>query len=103
MQKEEFDYTRKLLYWRKGNDVLGKGSLKHYSIQNGCYAYERRYEGKSVVVMMNGTSKAKNLNLNPNRESLPQAESKDFLSGRTVTLGETLELQPREILILEFN
>lgn len=103
MQNEAFDFTRKLLNWRKGNDVLGKGSLKHYSIQSGTYVYERKYNGRSVVVMMNGTGQAQTLNLTPYREILPQAEAKDFLSGRTVTLGETLELQPREILLLEFN
>lgn len=103
LQKEAFDFTRKLLNWRKGNDVLGKGSLKHYSIQSGTYVYERKYDGRSVVVMMNGTGQAQTLNLTPYREILPQAEAKDFLSGRTVTLGETLELQPREILLLEFN
>jgi len=103
MQNEAFDFTRKLLNWRKGNEVLGKGTLKHYSIQNGTYVYERKYNGRSVVVMMNGTGQAQTLNLAPYREILPQAEAKDFLSGRTVTLGETLELQPREILLLEFN
>lgn len=103
MQNEAFDFTRKLLNWRKGNEVLGKGTLKHYSIQNGTYVYERKYNGRSVVVMMNGTGQAQTLNLTPYREILPQAEAKDFLSGRTVTLGETLELQPREILLLEFN
>lgn len=103
MQNEAFDFTRKLLNWRKGNEVLGKGTLKHYSIQSGTYVYERKYDGRSVVVMMNGTGQAQTLNLTPYREILPQAEAKDFLSGRTVTLGETLELQPREILLLEFN
>ena len=103
MQNEAFDFTRKLLNWRKGNEVLGKGTLKHYSIQNGTYVYERKYNGRSVVVMMNGTGQAQTLNLTPYREILTQAEAKDFLSGRTVTLGETLELQPREILLLEFN
>ena len=103
MQNEAFDFTRKLLNWRKGNEVLGKGTLKHYSIQNGTYVYERKYNGRSVVVMMNGTGQTQTLNLTPYREILPQAEAKDFLSGRTVTLGETLELQPREILLLEFN
>jgi len=102
LAKEAFDFTRKLLNWRKGNAVIGKGSLKHFSIQNGTYVYERKHNGKSAVVIMNGTDKAQTLNLAPYREVLPRAEAKDFLSGRTVALGETLELQPREILLLEF-
>lgn len=33
LENEAFEFTRQLLNWRKGNQVIGKGSLKHYSIQ----------------------------------------------------------------------
>ena len=102
LQNEAFDYTRKLLNWRKGNDVIGKGSLKHYSIANGVYVYERSYQGKSVVVIMNGTGKAQDLNLAPYQEILPKNEATDFLSGKTVKLSEKLTLEPRESLLLCF-
>ena len=102
LQNETFDYTRKLLNWRKGNDVIGKGSLKHYSIANGVYVYERSYQGKSVVVIMNGTGKAQDLNLAPYQEILPKNEATDFLSGKTVKLSEKLTLDPRESLLLCF-
>ena len=32
LENEAFEFTRQLLNWRKGNQVIGKGSLKHYSI-----------------------------------------------------------------------
>lgn len=102
LQNEAFEYTKKLLNWRKNNDVIGKGSLKHYSIANGTYVYERSYQGKSVVVIMNGTDKAQELNLTPYREILPKASSTDFLSGKQISLGEKLSLSPRETLILTF-
>lgn len=102
LQNEAFDYTRKLLNWRKGNDVIGKGSLKHYSIANGVYVYERSYQGKSAVVIMNGTGKAQDLNLAPYQEILPKNEATDFLSGKTVRLSEKLTLEPRESLLLCF-
>ena len=35
LENEAFEFTRQLLNWRKGNQVIGKGSLKHYSIHNG--------------------------------------------------------------------
>ena len=102
LQNEAFDYTKKLLNWRKGNDIIGKGNLKHYSITNGVYVYERSYQGKSIVVIMNGTDKAQELNLTPYREILPKESSIDFLSGKQVALGEKLSLSPRETLILTF-
>mgnify|MGYP000669888581 CR=1 FL=1 len=101
-QNEAFDFTRKLLNWRKGNEVIGKGTLKHYSIQNGTYVYERRYGDRSIVVIMNGTDNEQTLNLTPYKEILPASAAADFISGQTVTLAETLKLQPRQTLILTF-
>lgn len=101
-QNEAFDFTRKLLNWRKGNEVIGKGTLKHNSIQNGTYVYERRYGDRSIVVMMNGTDNEQTLNLTPYKEILPASAAADFISGQTVTLAETLKLQPRQTLILTF-
>ena len=102
LQNEAFDFTRRLLQWRKGNEVIGKGSLKHFSIANGTYVYERSYQGHSVVVIMNGTDAAQTLDLTPYREVLPQAEAKDFFTEKTVKLEQDLQLQPRETLLLSF-
>lgn len=102
LQNEAFDYTRKLLNWRKNNEVISKGSLKHFSIANGTYVYERKYKDQSIVVIMNGTNQPKDLNLTPYQEVLPSIESTDILTGKKVTLNETLHLKERETLILSF-
>ncbi len=103
LQNEAFDYTRKLLNWRKGNDIIGKGTLKHYSIAKGTYVYERSYEGRSVVVIMNGTGQPVELDLAPYRESLPKTQATDVLTGKDIQLnGNTLKLDARESLLLEF-
>lgn len=102
LQNEAFDFTRKLLNWRKGNKVLSHGTLKHYSISQGTYVYQRVYNGKSVVVIMNGTDSPQELSLKPYQEILPQPESIDFLSGKHVALTDKLSLKEREILILCF-
>ena len=99
LQNEAFEFTRKLLNWRKGNEVLAHGTLKHYSISQGTYVYQRAYNGKSVVVVMNGTDAPQELNLESYREVLPQSECTDFLSGKKVDLTEKLSLKEREILI----
>ena len=101
-QNEAFDYTRKLLKWRKGNDAIGKGSMKHFSIAYGTYVYERKYGNQSVVVIMNGTDKAQELDLTPYKEILPKAQATDVLSGRTIQLSGKLSLGQRESLLLCF-
>ena len=102
LENEAFEFTRQLLNWRKGNQVIGKGSLKHYSIQNGVYVYQREFNGKSVVVIMNGTDDSKELDLTPYQEILPRENAFDVLTGKNVNLSGKLCLDGRENLILNF-
>ena len=102
LQNEAYDFTRKLLQWRKNNEAVGKGTLKHFSIAHGTYVYERAYNSMSTVVIMNGTDEKQELDLTPYKEILPQTNATDFLSGRTVSLKEKLALGKREILIFNF-
>ncbi len=51
---------------------------------------------------MNGSDEPQEINLTPYREVLPAASATDFLSGRTVELGEKLSLEPRESLLFCF-
>ena len=102
LQNEAFNYTRKLLQWRKGNLAVTKGNMKHFSIRQGVYVYQREYNGQSVVVFMNGTNSSQELELTPYREVLPSDSSTDLLSEKTIKLTDKLSLNPRETLILTF-
>lgn len=102
LENEAFEFTRRLLNWRKGNQVIGKGNLKHYSIQNGVYVYRREFNGKSVVVILNGTEDSKELDLTPYQEILPRENALDVLTGKNVNLSGKRCLDGRENLILNF-
>lgn len=102
LENEAFEFTRQLLNWRKGNQVIGKGNLKHYSIQNGVYVYRREFNGKSVVVILNGTEDSKELDLTPYQEILPKQTATDVLTGKNVNLSGKLHLNGRENLLLNF-
>ena len=102
LQNEAFDYTRKLLNFRKGNDAICKGTMKHFAIRNGFYVYERKYNDSSVVVVMNGTDENQTLNLAPYKEVLPKSEATDFITGKKVALNDELLLEKRGILLLTF-
>lgn len=102
IQNEAFDFISKLLHWRQGNHVIAYGAMKHYVLQKGVYVYERYLDDESVLVFMNGTSGEVEINLDRYGESLlGKTEWTDFLTGRAVTLGTTLTLAPKEILVLE--
>lgn len=100
-QREGFDFTRRLLNWRKGNDVIAKGSLTHYSIQNGVYLYQREYNGNSVVVIINGNDTSAEIPLDYYSQVLPKEQAKDLFTGKIIELNSKITLSQRQILLLE--
>ena len=51
---------------------------------------------------MNGSSNEVEINLDRYSETIKnRGEMTDFLTGENISLGETLKLSPKEILILE--
>lgn len=97
-----FNYLSNILHWRKGNDVIAKGEMKHFIPQQGVYAYARSYEGKTVFVLLNGCDKAVDLRLKPYAEVLGEVtEGKDVVTGNVITWGETITLPARANMIIE--
>ena len=105
LQNEYFDFTKKLLNWRKGNNIIAFGTMKHFAISDGTYVFARQYKGKTIVIMLNGTDREQTLDLAPYQEvlcSLTNSKSPyDIISETNITLNTTLTLQPRQILILQ--
>lgn len=104
LQNEAFDFLSKLLHWRRGeaNEVIAKGSLKHFMPQNGLYVYRRKLDNKEVIVMMNGTSKPLTVSMERTLEILPyNTKMHDLISGEDVTIDETMTFAPRQILVLQ--
>ncbi len=102
LQNEAFDFLSNLLHWRKGNDIIAYGDMKHYVLQKGVYVYERYIDDESVLIFMNGTTNEVEINLDRYTESITnKSEWTDFLSGDNISLGQTIKLSPKEILILE--
>lgn len=102
VQNEAWNLLQTLLKWRRGNQVISKGKMKHFMPNQGVYVYERSLDGKRVVVLMNGSSKAVDLPLARYAETLQGAQQgKDILTGRSVALGSSLPMQAKEILVLE--
>ena len=100
-----FDYTKKLLNWRKNNKIVSEGSLKQFSPTDQIYAYQRSHEGKSIFVIFNGSKKDKTFSLAPYAEVLKGVKSgKDVISGKTFDLTqEEMTLSQKDVIILELN
>lgn len=104
IQNEAWDYLSSLLKWRRdtANEVIAKGTLKHFMPINCAYVYERRLGDRQVVVMINGTDKPLDLDMARYAEILPAGTKLHrSLGGEDVEIAETLTLAPRETLLLQ--
>lgn len=103
IQAEAFAYLSKLLHWRKGevNEVISKGSLKHFAPQQRAYIYERRLGDKVIDVLLNGTDEPITLDMEYYSEILPKGATRtDIFTGQQLTIDDQLTLSPRQTLIL---
>ena len=104
IQNEAWDYLSSLLKWRRdtANEVIAKGTLKHFMPINCAYVYERRLGDRQVVVMINGTDQPLDLDMARYAEILPAGTKLHrSLGGEDVEIAETMTLAPRETLLLQ--
>ena len=101
-QNEAFDFLSKMLKWRKGNEVIAKGTLKHFAPNKGIYVYERKYNNRSIVIMLNGNDREQSIALEAYKEILPTNKAYDVISQKTMEIGKDITLESRGIRILEF-
>ncbi len=104
MQNEARDYLSRLLKWRQGNKVVSEGTMKHYLPNRGVYVYERSLGDKTVMVFINGSTQAVELPMARYAESLKgRSAGHEVTSGRNVTFGESLAMEPREVMLIELQ
>lgn len=98
-----FNWLSRLLHWRKGNDVITKGSQTQFIPYQGVYAIARQYNGKTVLTILNGKSTAATMQVKRYAEVIgSNARVKDVLTNRYYDLSKDLELRPRQVLVLEY-
>lgn len=102
-ENEAYNFLKKILHWRQGKDIIAKGDLKHFAVENGVYVYERKLNGSSVVVLLNGSNSEQTIDLVKFRESIPSMSFKDVISGQTIDCKvNQLTLPSRATYILEY-
>lgn len=103
IQNEAYNYFKNLLHWRKGNEVIAKGNMKHFMPFNGTYVYSRSYDGKTVLVILNGTSKTQELPVARYTEVIQDhKQGKDIIDGSTIDFTqENIKLAPYQSMVIE--
>ncbi|MCG2583721.1 glycoside hydrolase family 13 protein [Massilia sp. TS11] len=103
-QTEAQAYVRRLANWRKANPVIHSGKTMHFGAENGVYVYFRYDERKRVMVVLNKSDKAAELDTARFQEILRGSRAGvDVISGERVNLAGKLKAPATSALILELD
>jgi neopullulanase len=94
VQQKWFNFTSKLLNWRKSNSAVQTGKFTQYLPENNVYVYFRFDKSKTVMVVLNNNPKAQSLNLKRFDENL-----KGFTKGIDVLSGESFNFTKSDISV----
>ena len=98
-----FNWVSKLLHWRQNNEVITKGKQIQFVPFKGVYVIARQYEGKTVLTILNGTSKDAIMPITRYAEVLgSNSSAKDVVTENSVDISKDIKLQPRQSMIIEF-
>lgn len=103
-QNEFFDYTQKILNWRKSKDVIHNGKTKNFSPERNVYVYFRYNDEEKVMVVINSSDKEQTIGMNRFQEMVPSSfTAKDVMKDATVQIKDLLTIPAKSSLILEIN
>lgn len=102
-ENDMYNWTRRLLHWRQGNEAIVKGSQTQFIPINGVYAIARQYGGRTVLTVINGTSLPAVMQVARYAEVISSAKrATDVTTGRTVNLEKDVKLRPKQVMVLDF-
>ena len=103
-QTKYFDFSKKVLNWRKNKNVIHTGKLTHYIPENNVYVYFRHNDKETVMVVINNAPDSQKLNLSRFQENIKAFTSgNDILSGKTIDLKAELSIEGKTSMILELK
>lgn len=98
-----YNWLKRLLHWRQGNEVITEGSQIQFIPYKGVYVIARQYQGRTVLTVINGTRKPAALSVARYVEVIgSHTAATDVLTGQKIDLSHDLQLTPRQTLILEY-
>lgn len=103
IQNEAWDYMQKILQWRKTSEPVKEGKLIHYTPdRTGCYVYARIKDGKTVLVILNGTDSEQTLQMDRFKDVTGGFHTgKDLITGKDISVADNVVLVPRSVHVMD--
>lgn len=114
-QQSMFTWLRRLLHWRKGNEVVTRGRQVQFVPYHGVYVVARLLEGRRVLTVINGTDTEATFHTARYAEVLGNArEAHNVLTDSAIRLSDNtgeaqatqwadVKMKPREVWVLDFE
>ncbi|WP_291125431.1 alpha-amylase family glycosyl hydrolase [Dysgonomonas sp. UBA7698] len=103
-QTDVFNHTRTLLNFRKNVPALHSGKLIHYFPEQNTYVYFRSNLQDTVMVIINASDKAYEVNWNRFTECLPnKIEGTDILTDQKIKTTEKLSVGSKKSMVIYFR
>ncbi len=106
-QKAYFDYTKKLLNWRRDQPAIHRGKTLHFAPQNNVYVYFRylpENPNELVMVVLNNSREMQSVSLDRFAEGLKEHTSgTEVISERKVDLTQPLQIAPKTAMVIELD
>ncbi|MCL3781892.1 alpha-amlyase [Prolixibacteraceae bacterium JC049] len=103
-EKATQQFMKKLLNWRKGNEIIHNGKIMHYAPENGVYCIFRYTEKGKVMIVLNKNNEDVVLNTKRFYEMLNGDEkAQDVISEKNFDMSSSITVPARTPLILEMN
>ena len=107
MENEAWNYMSTILNWRKTSEAVKHGDLIQYAPlreYGDCYVYARIKGDETVLVVLNGSDKATELEMGRYSDVIRDyAAGTDVVTGQTFSLTEKLPVPARGAYILELH
>lgn len=104
IQNSYYDFTAKLLNWRKNKEVIHSGKLIHYVPENDMYVYFRYNDKEKVMVVLNNNESTQTLKTDRFSEMMENYTSgKEVISGKTYTDMKSLDVPAKSAMIIELK
>ncbi|MFP4469191.1 MAG: glycoside hydrolase family 13 protein [Bacteroidales bacterium] len=103
VENEAFNHLKTLLHYRKNNEVMQTGKLRHFIPEDRVYVYFRYDRDNLVMVILNNAEEERTLNTQRYNEMTNGVESgKNILDGKTYTL-EGMKLPAKSSFVMELK
>lgn len=103
-QKAFHSFTKKVLNFRKNNEVLHFGKMLQFLPDNNVYVYFRYNENDRVMVVINNSLESRELDLSRYAEGLKaHVSGTDIISEKTIELKDKLTVEGQTSMIIKLR